>query len=78
MVDQVSAEWVKQIYPKGAVVEVVMIKSHPTDILAGTRGEVICVDDAKVIHIRTSDGRTVTALYGEDYIKRIIAERKRK
>ena len=78
MVGQITAERVKQLYPEGAPVEVVSIKSHPEDIYPGTRGEVIYVDDSQGIHIRLNSGRILTALYGVDYIKRIIDERKRK
>ena len=78
MVGQVTAERVKQLYPQGAPVEVVVINSQPEDICPGTRGEVIYVDDSQGMHIRLNSGRILTALYGEDYIKRIIDVRKRK
>ena len=78
MAGQITAERVKQLYPQGAPVEVVAIKSHPEDIYPGTRGEVVYVDDNSVIHIRLNSGRILTAIYGVDYIKRIIDVRKRK
>ena len=77
MVTQVTAERVKQLYPAGAQVEVVDIKSHPVDIYPGAKGEVMFVDDASVIHIRLRNGNTLTAQYGEDYVT-IVFERKRK
>lgn len=77
MVGTVPVERIKQIYPTGASVEVHSIKSHPVDIYPGAKGEVICVDDARMIHIRLNNGNTLTARYGEDYVTREF-ERKRK
>ena len=79
MVETVPVERVKQIFPAGAPVQVHMIRSHPTDIYPGTKGEVMSVDDASVIHIRLNNGSTVTAQYGEDYVTRVfnIARRRK-
>ena len=79
MVKMITPERVKQIYPVGAPVEVVNIRSHPVDIYPGTKGEVMFVDDAKVIHIRLTNGNTLTAHFGEDHVTRILEPvRKRK
>lgn len=76
---QITAERVKQLYPAGVPVQIVNIKSHPVDIYPGTRGEVMFVDDASVIHIRLRNGNTLTAQYGEDYVTRVFdVVRKRK
>ena len=79
MVGTVPVERIKQIYPTGAQVEVVDIKSHPVDIYPGAKGEVMFVDDASVIHIRLRNGNTLTAQYGEDCVTRVFnIARKRK
>lgn len=69
MVEMISAERVKTLYPPGA--NVFIIKAHTApDIYPGARGRVICVDDNRVILIRLQSGRVVTAVYGSDYIVR--------
>lgn len=71
-VKKIKPERIKERYPVGCKVRVVYLKRMPE--LYGT-GVVTHVDDDGRIYIKCWNGAEIVAIYGKDYIKRILNEK---
>lgn len=64
-------EWVRQQYPTGCRVALVMMSDPHTDLKPGDEGSVTFVDDIATIHIQWDSGSNLGAAYGVDVVKRV-------
>ena len=69
---KIGADKIARRYPNGATVEIVAYKSQPEHILSSSKGTVLKTDDSGGIYIEISSGSIIRAVYGIDYVKRMI------
>ena len=65
-----QVETIKRCYPSGARLELIKM-DDPQAPPAGTKGTVICVDDAGDILVNWDNGSSLNVVYGVDIVRRI-------
>ena len=64
-------EIIRNMYPKGARVELISMDDPRSDMIPGLLGTVMAVDDIGTVHIAWDNGSTLGAVCGVDRIRRI-------
>ena len=62
---------IKKQYPAGCRVELYRMEDPWSPVPAGTKGTVVCVDDAGQLHMQWDNGRTLALVPGPDSFSRI-------
>lgn len=65
----------RESYPQGMRVELVVMDDPYTTLRPGDRGRVNFVDDGGTVHITWDSGSTLGAVYGVDQIKKVTDEK---
>ena len=68
----------KKQYPAGCRVELHRMEDPWSPVPAGTKGTVVCVDDAGQLHMQWDNGRTLALMPGVDRFIRINGSKKDK
>ena len=71
-------ELLKRQYPEGSRIKLNRMEDPWSPVPAGTKGTVICVDDAGQIHMQWDNGRTLALVPGVDSFARINKPEKEK
>lgn len=65
-------ERIKKEYPEGTRVELLhMDDPYRSEMIAGLKGTVSCVDDTGTIHVHWDNGACLGVVYGEDSCRKI-------
>ena len=64
-------DFIKKQYPAGCRVELYRMEDPWSPVQAGTKGTVVCVDDAGQLHMQWDNGRTLALVPGTDSFSRI-------
>ena len=64
-------DFIKKQYPAGCRVELYRMEDPWSPVPAGTKGTVVCVDDAGQLHMQWDNGRTLALVPGTDSLSRI-------
>ena len=64
-------DFIKKHYPAGCRVELYRMEDPWSPVPAGTKGTVVCVDDAGQLHMQWDNGRTLALVPGTDSFSRI-------
>ena len=68
-----QVERIRLQYPPGTQVELISMPEDPRPVPPGTRGEVMAVDDAGLLVMKWSNGRSLSLIPGVDQF-RILTE----
>ena len=68
----------KKQYPAGCRVELHRMEDPWSPVPSGTKGTVLCVDDAGQLHMQWDNGRTMALVPGADSFSRIDAPAKKR
>ena len=68
----------KKQYPAGCRVELHRMEDPWSPVPSGTKGTVVCVDDAGQLHMQWDNGRTLALVPGADSFSRIDAPAKKR
>ena len=69
---------IKKQYPAGCRIKLHRMEDPWSPVPAGTKGTVVCVDDAGQIHMQWDNGRTLALVPGVDSFTRINGLEKEK
>ena len=64
-------DFIKKQYPAGCRVELYRMEDPWSPVPAGTKGTVVCVDDAGQLRMQWDNGRTLALVPGTDSCSRI-------
>lgn len=70
--DQRTIDRLRSLYPTGTRVVLEKMDDPYTRLKPGDGGKVIRVDDAGGIHIQWDNGSCLAAIYGVDYVVKVI------
>lgn len=70
--DQKIVDRLRNIYPTGTRVVLEKMEDPFTRLKPGDGGKVIHVDDAGGVHIQWDNGSCLAAIYGVDYVVKVI------
>lgn len=66
-----KAKMYKEMYPKGARIEVISMDNDPRPITPRTKGTVDFVDSIGTVHCTFDNGRSLGLIVGEDQFRKI-------
>ena len=71
-------DFIKKQYPAGSRIKLHRMEDPWSPVPAGTKGTVVCVDDAGQLHMQWDNDRTMALVPGADSFSRIDAPAKKR